>query len=99
MKANELTELAIEWLSKQYPDSVIVTELSVSSWGGASIDVAAITDNEIAGIEIKGEGDSPSRLKLQGLVYGRVARKMWLLADEKASRRSALQKGPLAGVD
>lgn len=82
MKANELRELAINWLRAEYPNSIIVTELSVSVWGGALIDVAAITETEIVGVEIKGEGDSPTRLELQGHVYGRVARRMWLLADE-----------------
>jgi hypothetical protein len=81
MKAAELRDLAIAWLASEYPGSIIVTELSVSDWGGALIDVAAITETEIVGVEIKGEGDSPSRLELQGHVYGRVARRMWLLAD------------------
>lgn len=54
----------------------------MADWGGALIDVAAITETEIVGVEIKGEGDSPARLELQGHVYGRVARRMWLLADE-----------------
>lgn len=82
MKAHQLRELAIDWLMTEYPGSIIVTELSVSDWGGALIDVAAITESEIVGVEIKGEGDSPARLELQGHVYGRVARRMWLLADE-----------------
>ena len=82
MKAKELLALAVVWLDAEYPGSIIVTELSVSDWGGASIDVAAITKTAIVGVEIKGEGDSPARLELQGHVYGRVARKMWLLADE-----------------
>jgi hypothetical protein len=82
MKAFELTEKAIAWLKREYPGAVIVTEFSVADWGGARVDVAAITDTEIVGVEIKGEGDSPARLELQGLAYGRVVRKMWLLADE-----------------
>lgn len=82
MKARALTEKAIEWLRREHPGAVIVTEFSVADWGGARVDVAAITDTEIVGIEIKGEGDSPARLDLQGLAYGRVVRKMWLLADE-----------------
>ena len=79
MKAPELLELATQWLSSAYPGSIIVPELSVADWGGARIDVGAITDNEIVGVEIKGDGDSPTRLDLQGLVYGKVARRMWLL--------------------
>ena len=87
MKADELLTLAIDWLDKEYPGSIIVTELSVADWGKARIDVAAITKTEIVGVEIKGEGDSPSRLELQGHVYGRVARKMWLLADESLQQK------------
>ena len=79
MRAAELTMLTVDWLKVEYPTSTIVTELSVDDWGAARIDVAAITDDEIIGVEIKGEGDSPTRLDLQGLVYSRVARRMWLL--------------------
>lgn len=79
MKAPELKELAITFLQEQHPDAYITTELSVAEWGGASVDVAAITSTEIVGIEIKGEGDSPTRLELQGLKYGRVCQRMWLL--------------------
>lgn len=92
MKAAELTELAIEWLKAEHPGSVIVTELSVDDWGGARIDVAAITDTEIIGVEIKGEGDSPSRLELQGLVYGKVARRMWLLVSPDGTLSERCEK-------
>lgn len=94
MKAKQLLELAIDWLKAEYPGSVIVTELSVEDWGGARIDVAAITDEEIVGVEIKGEGDSPTRLDLQGLVYNRVARRMWLLCtpDGTLAERCAKKK-------
>lgn len=81
MKANELKDLAIDWLKTAHPDSIIVTELSVGDWGAASIDVAAITPTHIVGVEIKGEGDSPTRLARQGITYGMVAREMWLLCD------------------
>lgn len=79
MKAQDLKMLAIEWMRNEYPGAVIVPEMSLADWGGASIDLAAITETEIIGVEIKGEGDSPSRLKLQGYAYGRVADRIWLL--------------------
>lgn len=82
MKAADLCALAIQWMRATFANSIIVPELSVADWGGASIDLAAITPTHIVGVEIKGEGDSPSRLNLQGLAYGRVAREMWLLPDE-----------------
>lgn len=92
MKAPELTALAIEWLKGEYPDATIVTEMSVADWGNARIDVAAITDEEMIGIEIKGEGDSPSRLELQGLRYGQVARRMWLLVTPEGTLAERCRK-------
>jgi len=92
MNAKELTELAISWLSATHPDSILVTELSVADWGGASIDVAAITPTHIVGVEIKGEGDSPTRLDRQGLAYGMVAREMWLLCDESIRSKCFARK-------
>ncbi len=92
MKAPELLGLAIEWLKTAYPDSIIVPEMSVADWGGALIDVAAITPDEVVGIEIKGEGDSPSRLDLQGLRYGRVARRMWLLVTPEGTLAERCEK-------
>lgn len=79
LSADALKGMAISWLSERFPEAIIVTELSVADWGAASIDVAAITESHIAGVEIKGTGDSPARLDRQGLAYGMVAREMWLL--------------------
>ena len=79
MIAKDLLALAIDWLRDSYPGSVIVSELSVADWGGASVDVAAITETHIVGVEIKGDGDSPARLDRQGLAYGMVCQEMWLL--------------------
>ena len=87
MKACELTDLAVEWLSVEFPQSIIIRELSVADWGGASVDVAAITDTKIVGVEVKGEGDSPSRLDRQGITYGMVVREMWLLPDESLEKK------------
>lgn len=92
MRAPELLSLAIDWLRAEFPDAVIVPEMSVADWGGARIDVAAITDAEIVGVEIKGEGDSPTRLELQGLRYGQVARQMWLLVTPEGTLRERCEK-------
>lgn len=81
MKAKELCALAADWLTSAVPNAIIVTELSVAEWGGAMVDVAAIGETHIVGVEVKGEGDSPARLALQGLAYGMVVREMWILAD------------------
>lgn len=79
MKAAALLELAIDWLAERYPDSLIVPELSIGSWGAALLDVAAITETEIIGIEIKGEGDSPARMPLQASLYSKAATRMFFL--------------------
>ena len=79
MRARELCDLASDWLAARYPDALIVRELSVGKWGKALIDIAAILPDRIIGVEIKGEGDSVSRLELQGHVYSRVASHMLLL--------------------
>lgn len=79
LSAIELRLLAQEWLTQRHPDAIIVTEFSVADWGGAMLDIAAITETKIVGIEVKGTGDSPARLARQGLAYGMVAREMWLL--------------------
>lgn len=77
--APDLLALARVWLRQTYPDAVIVPEMSVASWGGALIDVAAITPTELIGVEIKGQGDSGARLAIQGMNYSAVASKMFLL--------------------
>jgi hypothetical protein len=92
VKADILTEKAIDWMKVEYPDSIVVTEMSVDDWGSARIDVAAITDKDIVGVEIKGEGDSPTRLDLQGLVYGKVARRMWLLVSPAGTLAERCEK-------
>lgn len=94
ISAGQLRDLASAWLEQRHPGAVIVTELSVSDWGGALVDIAAITETHIVGVEIKGAGDSPTRLDRQGLAYGMVIKEMWLLAcptlaDKCRARRPA----------
>lgn len=79
MKAAEILPLAIDWLAERYPHSLIVPELSIGTWGAALLDVAAITETEIIGVEIKGEGDSPTRLPLQAAIYSKAATRMFFL--------------------
>lgn len=96
-KADILTQMAVDWLRKEYPDAIIMREFNAAKYGLALMDVAAITDNKIIGIEIKGEGDSPARLKLQGPAYSAVASHMFLLAspdlDAKIRRNSHMPWG------
>lgn len=77
--ASRLTELASDWLAARYPSALIVREFCVGAWGGALIDLAAITETEIVGLEVKGDGDSPTRLKLQASLYAKAAQRMFLL--------------------
>ena len=92
MKAPELLTLATAWLQDACPGSIIVPELSVADWGGARVDVAAITGEDVVGVEIKGEGDSPTRLELQGLRYGQVCKRMWLLPTPEGTLAERCKK-------
>ena len=77
--AAQLTDMAIDWLAARYAGAMIVRELSIGDYGAAMLDLAAITETEIIGVEIKGIGDSPTRLKLQGVLYSKAAQRMYLL--------------------
>lgn len=79
MRAPEILPLTIDWLAARYPDSLIVPELSIGTWGSALLDVAAVTETEIIGVEIKGEGDSPARMPLQASLYSKAATRMFFL--------------------
>jgi hypothetical protein len=79
MKAPELLQLAMIYLARRYPDAVLVPELSIGNWGKALLDVAAVTANEIIGVEIKGDGDSAARMPLQAAVYSKAATRMFIL--------------------
>ncbi|GBQ85660.1 hypothetical protein AA14337_3131 [Acetobacter malorum DSM 14337] len=98
MTARELCALAINWLKERYPDAIIVPELSVDDWGGAKLDLGAITGDRIVGVEIKGEGDSARRLPLQGAIYPRVATEMWLLPDQSLMSACLKARPPGWGV-
>ena len=78
-KAPILTVMALHWMREKFPDAMLTTELAVAKYGQASLDVAAITEDVIFGVEVKGDGDSPTRLLRQGWVYSRAAYQMWLL--------------------
>ena len=80
MRATDLLPLAIDWLARTYPQSLIVPEFNIGTWGAALLDVAAITETEIIGVEIKGEGDSAARLPLQAALYSKAATRMHFLA-------------------
>ncbi len=92
--APKLTLMALHWMRSEYPHALLTTELSIGKYGAALIDVAAITERDILGIEIKGDGDSPSRLARQGWVYSRSASKMWLLAAPSIKDRVAKHRPP-----
>jgi len=79
VNGKHLADMAVEWLRTTHPEADIVTELSVMDYGGANIDVAAITKSHIIGVECKGSTDDTRRLDRQGIAYGLVAREMWLL--------------------
>lgn len=77
--AKKLTVMALHWLRERYPNALLTTELAVAKYGEASLDAAAIMPDQIVGVEVKGDGDSPSRLERQGFSYSRSATRMLLL--------------------
>lgn len=90
--ASRLCDMASDFLAKTYPGSLIVRELCVGNWGSSMLDIAAITDDEIIGVEIKGDGDSPTRLKLQAASYSKSATRMYLLAAPSIAKRCQAHK-------
>ncbi len=78
--AAKLTLMALHWLRSEYPDALLTTELCTEKYAAARLDVGAITEQDIMGVEVKGDGDSAARLNRQGWVYSRSASRMWLLA-------------------
>lgn len=87
-RAAALTQLAAAWLARRYPEALIVEELSIGNWGSLRLDVAAIAEDGIHAVEVKGDGDDMSRLKLQGPLYALAARHAWLLASPTLHDRS-----------
>lgn len=98
VRAQELTDLAAQWLRKRHPQALIVREFSVSEYGGALVDVAAILEREIVAVEVKGEGDSPARLPLQGMMYSRACRSVYLLSAPSMQERCAKHLPPGWGM-
>jgi hypothetical protein len=92
--AGDLRDEAVRWLRGQWPDAVIIPELSVASWGGARLDLAAVTENQLIGVEIKGDGDSPARLSLQGMLYSSVCSRIFLLTSKDLRDRCLKAKPP-----
>lgn len=92
--AKQLLGEAILWLREEWPESVIIPELSVGHWGTARIDVCAVTPTELIGVEIKGEGDSASRLRLQGMTYSSVCSRMFLLPSPGLRKQCLKAKPP-----
>src|ERR1700754_1542835 len=92
--ARDLCEQAIVWLRKEWPDAVIIPELSVANWGGARLDLAAVTQTELIGVEIKGDGDSTARLSLQGMLSSSVCSRMFLLPSGNLREKCLKAKPP-----
>ena len=92
--AAKLTLMALRWLRGEYPDALLTTELCTEKYAGARLDVGAITEQDIMGVEVKGDGETAARLNRQGWVYSRSASKMWLLAAPSLRDRIGKHKPP-----
>jgi len=92
--APRLLAMAIAWLREKHPDALIIPEFSAANFGGAKIDVVAVTATQLVGVEIKGDGDSPTRLAIQGPAYSAVCTSMFLLPAPSLFLRCANKRPP-----
>lgn len=90
--------MAMLWLRQQFPEAILIPELAIAKYGDALLDVAALMPTDIYGVEVKGEGDSPSRLLRQGWVYSRAASHMWVLPSPCLRQRVARARPPGWGI-
>lgn len=77
--AARLTDIAVDWMREHYPGALIVPEFVCGDMGCARIDLAAIMPDAIHGVEVKGDGDSPTRLAMQGPHYSAVCSSVHLI--------------------
>lgn len=92
--ADKLTALGVAWLRELRPDALIVPEFVCGAMGAARIDLAAITKDGIFGIEVKGDGDTPSRLAHQGPLFSTVCTTVHLLAAPSLPQRMRDKRPP-----
>ena len=86
--AGRLKTAALHWLRARYPSALLLCEFGLGGYGaGGQMDVVALTGDELIGIEVKGDGDGPARLPLQGIRYALVSTAVWLLASPAVEKR------------
>lgn len=90
--APELERLALGWLAAHFPNAILVREFVCGAGGSSRIDLAAICENEIVGVELKADTDGPERLPLQGFGFGQVCSRVWLLASPRTEPRVKRQR-------
>ena len=84
---------ALHWLRARYPAALLLCEFGLGGYGeGGQMDVVALTGEELIGVEVKGDGDSPARLPLQGVRYAQVSTDVWLLPSPSIARRCRRQR-------
>lgn len=84
--ANKAKVTVFEWLSKKYPDAVIVPEFSMSSCDTISIaDMVAFDTEHIVSVEIKAENDNYTRVAKQLDIYAENSDLVWLAIFETKS--------------
>lgn len=78
----EIRDAVVHRLRAYIPTARIVHELNCSGGGSCRMDVAAITPDDIVGVEIKSERDTLERLKAQVAEYDRTFRVFILAVHE-----------------
>lgn len=87
--ARDMVPLAAAWLEARYPGAKIVEEFVCGRAAQARIDLAAITEDGIIGVEIKADSDDGLRLAHQGYAFSAVCRKVYLFTAPGSAERCA----------
>lgn len=98
----EIRDAVVARLRELMPSARIVHELNVAGQGSNRIDVAAISETAIVGVEIKSEKDVLKRLDEQWAAFNKVCHYVIVAAHEKhfaEHREKWLREGEAGHID
>lgn len=79
----EIRDCVVKRLRQLYPTARIIHELNCNGMGSRRIDVAAITEDNMIGVEIKSEKDNLNRIRGQAEVFKKVFGNFIIATHEK----------------
>lgn len=80
---NEIRVKVVERLRGMFPEARIIHELNIAGEGSRRIDVAAVTEQRLIGVEIKSAKDNLKRLEDQFKAYSECFHFVFVAAHEK----------------